>query len=81
MLQLLNPHLASEVGWLYIDNIYFVYNLTSTYAAAPTDSTVDDTVMTKTDYSNTDDRTVFVSNLSYETTEQQLNDIFSLVNI
>ena len=29
------------------------------------------------DYSSTDDRTVFVSNLSYQTTEQQLTDKFS----
>ena len=31
------------------------------------------------DYSSTDDRTVFVSNLSYQTTEQQLTDKFSPV--
>ena len=30
-------------------------------------------------YSSTDDRTVFVSNLSYQTTEQQLTDKFSPV--
>ena len=31
------------------------------------------------DYSSTDDRTVFVSNLSYQTTELQLTDKFSPV--